>query len=845
MFYSICVSAILRNLAFGRRFGPCSHPLREIFSDEEGELTHSSPCPKCNHTLESYLETLASASTWPASNWLCTCGAILSHLTPACPCNHSSRKSAFAQQTIFILRQVFLDRQDVVASNAPKPCSLNTLLLTLYHPDHLEYINAWSKAVAGEPAVVITERHLKVLSPEATWICNQQNSQCDCKGEKLGKTRNETQAPDNSYQDPVKPSPSPAHSLQEEDQDCDMDSLEIHASKNLLELSGTPLEYSSSSCESESDTDSDGADTYTAPKSPPYLRSRTMTRKEESAPRTLSLPSRLAYKVNMDPATRPSILVQSSTLKPSISNIKDRLGPKIVSNPSTSKVAIPDAFPCFFKENYPPSLNPHTIRQTNSLPSELTGPSSSAIFIKEMYCLEMTQFYKSHCPPSHKEPPILIPEIFANMRRDQLTKRKDWLLYTHTAKLSLRYPLQIHADRSLTPQELGHNRIPLEVILSMSAHQISPNLKFFEQLSMLKKLENLTNNTGTKRKAQGSHDQTPSKKPTPLMEVFIPAHIRKQIPPSAGSFNSHPTNPVPNPRPNRNPIPPLRPREVDTNTTRPPRPQVKKVDTITTRKQRHTVDNPPTQSCSRAAEYHSNLLDPPPPPPKEIIQALTPEQTQKVENICQDENPYKFVTHKIRICDILRLQDPKKEINDRLINHYFGLIEKRMIRRNTVVLNTNFYPMLLQGGYQSVTGGPSGWIGRYTLFSPKVHTVLIPIHQAEKHHWTLAAINTRKRTILYYDSSNLQSSHILKTLQQYIVSAHWDIKNSSLDLSKWTTKIAADVPQQQNNHDCGVFTMKFAENHSRGAPQTFSQDDIPLIRQRMIFEIITNQILPA
>jgi len=55
--------------------------------------------------------------------------------------------------------------------------------------------------------------------------------------------------------------------------------------------------------------------------------------------------------------------------------------------------------------------------------------------------------------------------------------------------------------------------------------------------------------------------------------------------------------------------------------------------------------------------------------------------------------------------------------------------------------------------------------------------------------------------------------------------------------------IAKEIPQQMNGSDCGMFTCKFAEYISRRARFTFSQKDMPYFRQRMIYEIVQNDLI--
>jgi len=51
-----------------------------------------------------------------------------------------------------------------------------------------------------------------------------------------------------------------------------------------------------------------------------------------------------------------------------------------------------------------------------------------------------------------------------------------------------------------------------------------------------------------------------------------------------------------------------------------------------------------------------------------------------------------------------------------------------------------------------------------------------------------------------------------------------------------------DCPAQQNMHDCGVFTCKHAEVLARGRELSFTQADMPIIRYRMVAELLAGEL---
>ena len=61
--------------------------------------------------------------------------------------------------------------------------------------------------------------------------------------------------------------------------------------------------------------------------------------------------------------------------------------------------------------------------------------------------------------------------------------------------------------------------------------------------------------------------------------------------------------------------------------------------------------------------------------------------------------------------------------------------------------------------------------------------------------------------------------------------------------SSFQAVIVKDIPQQMNGSDCGMFTCKFAEYLSRNANISFTQEDMPYFRKRMIYEIVQAKLM--
>jgi len=197
----------------------------------------------------------------------------------------------------------------------------------------------------------------------------------------------------------------------------------------------------------------------------------------------------------------------------------------------------------------------------------------------------------------------------------------------------------------------------------------------------------------------------------------------------------------------------------------------------------------------------------------------------------------------VRLNDITRLAE-NGLINDRILNFYLSLIKLRSTdtSRKIIVLDTNFYPKLLQRGFNGILGGPIDAATINEIFHPSTHTVLIPIHLYQEQHWTLVAVSMKERTIWLYDSLPGNRHQIVKDVLNYLKDAYFFSYGTPLNLKQWDNKLP-DIPVQTNAVDCGVFVMQFAENISRGAAHSFNQAEIPQIRLRILFEILHKKIL--
>ena len=187
-------------------------------------------------------------------------------------------------------------------------------------------------------------------------------------------------------------------------------------------------------------------------------------------------------------------------------------------------------------------------------------------------------------------------------------------------------------------------------------------------------------------------------------------------------------------------------------------------------------------------------------------------------------------------------------LNDEIINFYLQMIVERNKNANkekypnipdkwakVYAMNTLFLRKLMTTGYSTI----SFWTKKVDIFS--FDKILVPVHLDV--HWCLAVIDLKKKGVYFYDSMGSDKTDILKKLLEYLKQEHMDKKKSEFDTSGFKLQNVKDIPRQMNGSDCGMFTLKYAEYLSRNAGITFTQEDMPYFRRRIVYEIVNNKVI--
>ena len=186
---------------------------------------------------------------------------------------------------------------------------------------------------------------------------------------------------------------------------------------------------------------------------------------------------------------------------------------------------------------------------------------------------------------------------------------------------------------------------------------------------------------------------------------------------------------------------------------------------------------------------------------------------------------------------------PDEDLIDEVMNYYFQLLAERDPTKKMHFFNS-FFAAMFEGGYEYEK------VKKWSKHAPAkiidLDKVFIPVH-VDNSHWCLAVINFVDQRFECYDSrvGNYEHADVLRSLRLYVLDeAETHSNQPDYDLSAWKDWVPGpgDVPQQDNGHDCGVFVCKFADYLSHGLDLAFSAADMPLFRNRIRQQILSNNI---
>lgn len=178
-------------------------------------------------------------------------------------------------------------------------------------------------------------------------------------------------------------------------------------------------------------------------------------------------------------------------------------------------------------------------------------------------------------------------------------------------------------------------------------------------------------------------------------------------------------------------------------------------------------------------------------------------------------------------------------LNDEVINFYMNLLIVRGTNSDKYpkvhAMNTFFYPKLLSSGHSSL----KRWTRKIDIFAHDL--LVVPIHLGI--HWTMSIIDFRDKSIRYFDSMGGSNPTCLAALRKYLEDESLDKKKKPFNTNDWKLESVKKIPQQMNGSDCGVFSCMFAEFITANRKITFTQQNMPYFRNKMVYEILKAKLL--
>ena len=235
-------------------------------------------------------------------------------------------------------------------------------------------------------------------------------------------------------------------------------------------------------------------------------------------------------------------------------------------------------------------------------------------------------------------------------------------------------------------------------------------------------------------------------------------------------------------------------------------------------------------------------------------ETVTPPTLEEIflENDLNSEEILTYNTGaEIRRKDLLTLK-PRTWLNDEVINYYMNMLLQREHRPNAV-LGSNlqswfttsfFFVKLLTGTGEYNYANVRRWTLTVDIFSSD--KVFFPINLGNT-HWALLVIYLLLKELHYYDSMSCDGTRFLNAALQWLSDELMDKKQMHFDQSEWKCYHSeAEVPQQQNGFDCGMFVIMCARAIAYNKPLTsYHQRDMPRYRTMIGRHILRHSLLDS
>ena len=106
----------------------------------------------------------------------------------------------------------------------------------------------------------------------------------------------------------------------------------------------------------------------------------------------------------------------------------------------------------------------------------------------------------------------------------------------------------------------------------------------------------------------------------------------------------------------------------------------------------------------------------------------------------------------------------------------------------------------------------------------------------------------QQKRILYRDALGGNGQKYTNAIMRYLgdeMLAKLGVEMTQEEHVKWDVQrfMPAESPRQQNGFDCGMFVCMYADYMLQDLPEQFSQQDMPMLRNKICYCVLTGCLL--
>lgn len=173
---------------------------------------------------------------------------------------------------------------------------------------------------------------------------------------------------------------------------------------------------------------------------------------------------------------------------------------------------------------------------------------------------------------------------------------------------------------------------------------------------------------------------------------------------------------------------------------------------------------------------------------------------------------------------------PRGWLNDKVINTYMEMLAS--YHKTAYFFSTFIYSHLKTKPVKEA----AEWFRDLDL--ERYESFVFPVHMPS--HWALVIVQNNE--FLGFDSLGIMKLDCIVTIRRFVVELFCAQRKTFRPVQ--VKLMAGEIPQQTNSDDCGVFCCAYARYYTnRSVYDQFSSSEIPLIRAKMLHEILVGRII--